>query len=109
MPRVPTHEWIERTVRDKYAREKFFEPRAWNLIAREVKLIAHRQDIILKRLDAYAKKLHNLEQEVYIAYNTAHNGVEEIAGVKKARNDMEVKVLKRSILWITNLIIFMRG
>ena len=94
MPRLPTHKWIERTVRDKYAREKLVEPREWNLLAREVKLIADRQDLILKRFGAYGEKLHNLEQEVYITYNAANNGFEEIAGVKNARRVVEVKVLK---------------
>ena len=47
-------------VRDKYAREKSFEPRS-NVLVCEVKLIAHRQNLILKRLDMYGEKLHNLE------------------------------------------------
>ena len=94
MPRVSTHESIERSVRDKFAREKSFEKCAWNLLVREVKLIARRQNVILERLEAYGKKLYNLQQEVHIASNATNSGVEEIASVKKTRNVMEVKVLK---------------
>ena len=67
---------------------------AWNLLVREIKLIAYRQEQILKRLDAYGDRLHNIKQEVCIASNAANVGVEEIKGVKSARRILEVKVLK---------------
>ena len=48
----------------------------------------------MKRLDAYGKRLRNIEQEVCITFNAANNGVEEIEGVKKARRVLEIKMLK---------------
>ena len=92
--RSVTCEWIERTVGAKNNREKSSATSAWNLLVREVKLIAKTQSIILRRLDAYAKRLRNIEQEVCITSNAANNGVEEIDGVKKARRVLEIKMLK---------------
>ena len=94
MPRIPICEWIERTVCEKNNREKSSATSAWNLLIREIKLIANNQTIILKRLDAYGERLHSLEQEVCIISNAANNGIEEIDGVKKARRVMEMKMLK---------------
>ena len=94
MPRIPTCEWIERTVGAKDNREKSSATSAWNLLVREVKLIAKTQAIILRRLDAYAERLRNIEQEVCITSNAANNDVEEIDGVKKARRVLEIKMLK---------------
>ena len=48
----------------------------------------------MKRLDAYAERLRNLEQEVCITSNAANNRIEEIDGVKTARPVMEIKMLK---------------
>ena len=93
MPRTPTYEWFEKTVREKYVREKSFESHTWNSLVREVKLIAYRQNLILKRLEAYEERLHDIEQEVCIASNAANNGAEEIVGVKKARDILKFKVL----------------
>ena len=83
MPRITTHEWVERAVREKYVHKKSFESHAWNSLVREIKLIAYRQDLILKRLDVYGERLHNIEQEVCIASNAANNGVEEIVGERR--------------------------
>ena len=94
MPRIPTSEWIERTVGAKNNREQSSVTSAWNLVVREVKVIAKTQAIILRRLDAYGGRLRNIEQEVCITSNAANNGVEEIKGVKKARCVLEIKMLK---------------
>ena len=94
MPRIPTCEWIERSVGAKNNREKSSATNALNLLVREVKLIAKTQAIILRRLDTYVERLRNLEQEVCITSNAANNGVEEIEGVKKARRVLEIKMLK---------------
>ena len=94
MPRIPTCEWIERTVGAKNNREQSSVTSAWNLVVHEVELIAKTQAIILRRLDAYGKRLRNIEQEVCITSNAANNGVEEIEGVKKARRVLEIKMLK---------------
>ena len=94
MPRIPTCEWIERTVGEKNKREKSLATIAWNLLIHEVTLIAKNQAIILRRLDAYAERLRNLEQEVCITSKAANNGVEEIDGVKKARRVLGIKMLK---------------
>ena len=75
-------------------REKSSATSAWNLLVREVKLIAKTQALILRRLDAYAERLSNIEQEVCMTSNAANNGVEEIDGVKKARRVLEIKMLK---------------
>ena len=109
MPRVPVHEWIERTVWEKYVRENTQERmQVWNLLVREIKLIACREEQFLKRLDAYADRLQNIEQEVCIASNAVNLGVEEIEGVKKARRILEVKVLKPSVLCMGNSITSMK-
>ena len=106
MPRIPAWEWVERTVGEKNNREKSSATSAWNLLIREVKLIANNQAIILRRLDAYVERLRNLEQEMYIISNAANNGVEEIEGVKKARRVREIKMLKTFDMG--SLISFMR-
>ena len=72
-------------MRDKYLREETQHICAWNLLVRVIKLIVFRQEQILKRLDAYGEKLHNVEQEICIAANAANAGVEEIEGVNNAR------------------------
>ena len=94
MPRIPTCEWIERTVGAKNNREQSSVISAWNLLVREVKLIVKTQAIILRRLDAYGDRLRNIEQEVCTTSNAANNGVEEIEGVKKAPRVLEIKMLK---------------
>ena len=94
MPRIPTCEWIERSVGAKNNREKSSATNALNLLVREVKLIAKTQAIILRRLDAYEERHRNIEQEVCITSNAANNGVEKIEGVKKARRVLEIKMLK---------------
>ena len=48
----------------------------------------------MRRLDAYAERLRNIEQEVCITSNAANNGVEEIDVIKKARRVLEIKMLK---------------
>ena len=80
MPRIPTSKWIERTVGAKNNRKQSSVTSAWNLVVREVKVIAKTQAIILSRLDAYGERLRNIEQEVYITSNAANNRVEEIEG-----------------------------
>ena len=82
MPRIPTCEWIERTVGAKNNREQSSVTSAWNLA------------VILRRLDAYGERLRNIEQEVCITSNAVNRGVEEIEGVKKARHVLEIKMLK---------------
>ena len=94
MLRIPTCEWIERRADAKNNREKSVATNALNLSVREVKIIAKTQAIILRRLDAYGERLHNIEQEVCITSNTANDGVEEIESVKKARRVLEIKMLK---------------
>ena len=94
MPRIPTCEWIERTVGAKDNRDKFSVTSVWNLLVREVKLIGKTQAIILRRLDAYGEGLRSIGQELCITSNAANNGVEEINGVKKARRVLEIKMLK---------------
>ena len=83
MPQIPTCEWIERTVGAKNNREQSSVTSAWNLLVREVNLIAKTQAIILMRLDTYGERLRNIEQEVCITSNATNNGVEEIEGGKK--------------------------
>ena len=94
MPRIPTYEWIERTVGAKNNRKQSSVTSTWNLVVREVKVIAKTQAIILRRLDAYGERLRNIEQEVCITSNATNSGVEEIEGVKKARRVLEIKMLK---------------
>ena len=74
MPRIPVCEWLAETVRAEQS-ERISQDRneASNHLIREVKIIAHRQNLIFKRLDAYGKRLRDVEQEVAIAVNAANN------------------------------------
>ena len=85
-----------RITSSKYLREETQRICAWNNLVREIKLIAFRHEQILKRLDAYGEKLHNVEQEACIAANAANAGVAEIEVANKARRVLEGNILKTS-------------
>ena len=86
---------MEQTVREKQASERKSQGRTetWNHLAREIKKIAHNQELIFRRLDAYGERIRNIEQEVTIAVNAANSATEEVEGPSKVRKLMEDKLL----------------
>ena len=96
MPRIPVSVWLEKTIRAKQSGEienKNRIERENNLI-REITIIQNRQKQILRRLDNYGERLHNLEQNLGIADNAANNSVIEVESAKRACKILQYKTLK---------------
>ena len=96
MSRIPVSVWLEKTIRAKQSGEienKNRIERENNLI-REIKIIQNRQKQILRRLDNYGERLHNLEQNLGIADNAANNSVIEAESGKRACKILQYKTLK---------------
>ena len=96
MPRIPVIVWLEKTIRAKQSGEIENRNRVEreNNLIREIKIIQNCQKQILRRLDNYGERLHNLEQNLGIADNAANNSVIEAESAKRACKILQYKVLK---------------
>ena len=96
MPHIPVSVWLEKTIKVKQSREIENKNRVEkeNNLIREIKIIQNCQKQILRRLDNYGERLHNLEQNLGIADNAANNSVIEAESAKRACKILQYKVLK---------------
>ena len=96
MPRIPVIIWLEKTIRAKQSGEIENRNRVEreNNLIREIKIRQNCQKQILRRLDNYGERLHNLEQNLGIADNAANNSVIEAESAKRACKILQYKVLK---------------